>query len=130
MASRTDEACVMRALSTFPQVYVYRGLVDFRKSIDGLSSVVESELNLKPFSGALFLFMHRRKNRIKILYWDKTGFALWYKRLEEEKFPWFKFQLASSDAVTVTTEELQWLLEGVDIWKMKRHAPSNFESLG
>lgn len=51
MVSSFDEARIMRALSTFPQVYVYRGLVDFRKSIDGLSAIVESDLKLKPFSG-------------------------------------------------------------------------------
>lgn len=118
----------MRALSTFPQVYVYRGLVDFRKSIDGLTEIVESEVNLKPFSGALFVFMHRRKNRIKILYWDKTGFALWYKRLEEERYAWFKFSTTEVDTITITAEELTWLLDGIDIWKIKKHTPSQFES--
>jgi transposase len=120
----------MRAVSTFPQVYVYRGLVDFRKSIDGLSLIVESELQMKPFSGAIFVFMHRRRDRVKLLYWDKTGFALWYKRLEEEKFSWFKIKPSKADAVTISTEELLWLLDGINIWKIQRHQPSNFETFG
>ena len=125
-----SEACLMRAVSTFPQVYVYRGLVDFRKSIDGLSLIVESELQMKPFSGAIFVFMHRRRDRVKLLYWDKTGFALWYKRLEEEKFSWFKIKPSKADAVTISTEELLWLIDGINIWKIQRHQPSNFETFG
>jgi hypothetical protein len=97
----------VRELSTFPQVYICRGFVDFRKSINGLSAVVESELGLRPFSGALFVFMSRRKDRLKILYWDQTGFALWYKRLEEAKFPWPCGEF-NDLTVSVTAEQLQW----------------------
>ena len=117
----------MRGLSTFPQVYLYRRFVDFRKSIDGLAAIVEVELKLKPFSGALFVFMGRRRDRVKILYWDKTGFALWYKRLEEAKFCWRRD--IEAEVVTLTPEQLEWLLSGVDIWKMKTHNPLEYERI-
>ena len=119
----------MRAISTFPQVFVCRKFVDFRKAIDGLSAIVENELKLKPFSGALFVFMSRRRDRVKILYWDKTGFALWYKRLEEAKFSWPRGPI-ETDVVTMTTEQIEWLLSGVDVWKLKTHPVLNFEKIG
>lgn len=116
----------MKDLSTFPQVFLYSKFVDFRKSINGLSSIVESEMRLKVFSGALFVFMGRRKDTIKILYWDRTGFALWYKRLEEARFSWRReFE---TDVVLITPEELSWLLSGVDVWKIKMHPVLEFES--
>lgn len=118
----------MRALSTFPQIYVCRKFVDFRKAIDGLSAIVESELKLSPFSGALIVFMSRRRDRVKILYWDKTGFSLWYKRLEEAKFSWPRGPI-ESEVVALTSEQLEWLLSGVDVWKIKMHQPLHFEKI-
>jgi len=66
-------------------VYLHREPVDFRKSINGLSVIVESEMALSPLSGALFVFCNKKRDKLKLLYWDRTGFALWYKRLEQEK---------------------------------------------
>ena len=71
-----------------PQVYLHRHFVDFRKSINGLSALVEMELELPVMSGALFVFCNKGRDKLKVLYWDKTGFALWYKRLEQDKFKW------------------------------------------
>lgn len=102
-------------------------VVDFRKSINGLSEIVAGEMRLKPFSGALFVFMGRRRDRIKILYWDKTGFSLWYKRLEEAKFQWNK--KAEDSVIEVSAEKLEWLLSGVDIWKMKAHREVSYEQI-
>ena len=78
----------MRGLSNASAIYLYREFVDFRKSINGLAALVECETNLPLSSGALFLFTNKQRDKIKILYWDKTGFALWYKRLEKAKFKW------------------------------------------
>lgn len=127
MVNATNEACVMRSISTFPQIFLYVKFVDFRKSINGLSVIVESELKLKPFSGALFVFMGRRKDRIKVLYWDKTGFCLWYKRLEEAKFSWKRSY--EQDVLLISHEQLEWLLAGMDIWKIKTHAQLKYESI-
>ncbi len=70
------------------QVYLHRDFVDFRKSINGLAAIVETDMALPLMSGALFVFCNKGKDKLKILYWDNTGFALWYKRLEKDKFKW------------------------------------------
>ena len=76
----------MKGLVNPPAIYLYREFVDFRKSINGLAALVESETDLPLDSGALFLFTNKQRDKMKVLYWDKTGFALWYKRLEKDKF--------------------------------------------
>jgi transposase len=73
----------MRALSSFDGVFLHREPVDMRKSIDGLSAIIRHEIG-KPVCGRfLFVFAGRSRDRIKVLYFDRTGYALWYKRLEK-----------------------------------------------
>lgn len=69
-------------------VYLCREPVDFRKSIGGLSALVEETFGVSALSGGLFLFVNRRYNRLKILYWHRRGFCLWYQRLEQERYAW------------------------------------------
>lgn len=107
-------------------VYVHRQPVDFRKSINGLSLLVQESLGLDVFSEALFVFGNRCRNKIKILYWDKTGFCLWYKRLEKDKFKWPR----KGDAVLpLTAEQFDWLLRGLDIEKLTPHSEKYFFSV-
>ena len=99
-------------------VYLHRAPVDFRQSINGLAARVEGAMHLSPLSGALFLFCNRHRNKLKILYWDETGFALWYKRLEEARFCW----PCTGDAVwTLSEGQLQALLQGYDISRLPPH---------
>jgi transposase len=70
------------------RVFLAVGSTDMRKSINGLSVLVERAMEMNPFDGDLFVFCNRRRNMIKILYWDKNGFALWHKRLEKHRFHW------------------------------------------
>ncbi|MEZ8579182.1 IS66 family insertion sequence element accessory protein TnpB [Vibrio splendidus] len=72
----------MKGLNAPPAIYLYRDFVDFRKSINGLAAIIEGETELSLHTGALFLFTNKQRDKIKVLYWDETGFALWYKRLE------------------------------------------------
>lgn len=110
----------MKSLHDFGAVFLHKAPVDGRKQINGLAAIVESAMEHSPFSGSLFAFTTRRRDFIKLLYWDKTGFALWVKRLEEERFRWpLKMD---GDVVTLTTEQLAWLLGGIDIMRMKPHA--------
>lgn len=109
----------MLKLDQFDQIYLHRPFVDFRKSINGLCGIVVSELDLDPFQNYLFIFMGKRRDRIKILYWDRTGFALWYKRLEKEKFSWPKN--LEEQKLVLSAEEVEWLLNGLNPWKMKPH---------
>lgn len=94
-------------------IYLHVDAVDFRKSINGLIVVVEQQLELSPFSDALFLFCNKSKDKLKVLYWDKTGFALWYKRLEKQRFKWPKDN--ELNRLKLSEQQLHWLLDGYDI---------------
>ena len=94
-------------------VYLHLPPVDFRKSINGLMAIVESELELNAFTGALFLFSNKKRDKLKCLYWDKTGFALWYKRLEKRKFKWPMD--AHMQHMQLSEQQLNWLLSGFDV---------------
>ena len=94
------------------RVYLFLGATDMRKSINGLSILVEDCLELDPFSGHLFVFCNRRRNIIKILYWDKNGFCLWQKRLEKD---WFKWPKNEEEVFSINRNELGWLIAGLDI---------------
>lgn len=109
----------MKSLSQFNEILLGTFPVDFRKGIRSLAALVESEYGARVFSGTLFLFTNKHKDSIKILYWDKTGFALWQKILDREKFKWPKN--VACRTLPITTHELEWLLEGIDLAKIKRH---------
>jgi transposase len=94
-------------------IYLHRDVVDFRKSINGLMVIVEQEMQLSPFAPALFVFCNRNRDRLKVLYWDQTGFCLWYKRLEKEKFKWPRRHTAS--IMTLSEVQWDWLLSGYDV---------------
>ncbi|NRA56468.1 MAG: IS66 family insertion sequence element accessory protein TnpB [Gammaproteobacteria bacterium] len=92
-------------------IYLHRDIVDFRKSINGLSLTVEQELAMDVYSSALFVFCNKQRDKLKILYWDRTGFALWYKRLEKQKFKWPK---QGEQTMNLSEQQLKWLLSGYD----------------
>lgn len=94
-------------------IYLHRDVVDFRKSINGLMVIVEQEMQLSPFAPALFVFCNRNRDRLKVLYWDQTGFCLWYKRLEKEKFKWPRRYSAS--IMTLSEMQWGWMLSGYDV---------------
>ena len=100
------------------QVLLCREPVDFRKAINGLSILVEQELGLDLFSPRIFAFTNRKKDRVKLLYWDRTGFALWLKRLEKARFPWPE---EGEAIVSFTGRELNWLLDGIDFFQLEPH---------
>ena len=107
------------------EVYLYREVVDFRKSINGLSALVEQELGLSPFGPQLFVFCNRKRDKIKVLYWERSGFVLWYKRLEKQRFPWPRRD--KSDILQMTGRELNWLLDGLDFFRVKPHETLSYE---
>lgn len=105
-------------------VYLHRDPVDFRKSIDGLFAVVEQAMGRSPYHPGLFVFGAKRRDKIKVLYWDRTGFCLWYKRLEEDRFRWPR--TAEQDVITLDAEQFDWLLRGFDILRMRPHAARKY----
>jgi len=109
------------------QIYLHRDPVDFRKSYRGLSLIVEQELGHNPFSGALYVFSNRNRSRIKCLFWENTGWVLYYKVLSEERFHWPE---SDNELVMLNGEQLNWLLDGFNISLMKPHRTLSYESVG
>lgn len=107
----------MRTAREFEGVYFHREPVDMRKSISGLSVIVELARMGELMGSNLFVFANRRRDLMKVLYFDRSGFALWMKRLEKEKFPWPKKH--ETEVVSLSPEQFAWLLDGYDVWKMK-----------
>ena len=99
-------------------IYIACGYTDLRQGIDGLSSIVQNEFQLDPFSRSLFLFCGRRKDRIKALYWEGDGFVLLYKRLESGSFQWPRDE---EHARHVTQQQFRWLMEGLSVDQPKAH---------
>lgn len=117
----------MRSLQEFTRVFIHRGAVDMRRGINGLSEIVQMT-NMGDLMGHnLFVFCGRRKHSIKILYFDKSGFAMWQKRLEKDRFMWPKN--FSEEVVQITPEQLSWLLDGYDVWKMRPFAELHFDKV-
>ena len=95
-------------------IWLYPNPIDFRKQMDGLIMLVADHLKLNPTSGQIFLFRNRHANKIKLLWWDKNGFWLCYKRLELGRL---KFPDKSDIAMLLTADQFSWLLSGLDFSK-------------
>jgi transposase len=99
------------------RVFVCLLPVDMRRSFDGLAALAESVVRQEPLSGHLFVFRGRRGDRLKILWWDRDGYALWYKRLEAGTF---RFPSDGADAKEIAAADLSLILEGIDLDAAKR----------
>ena len=116
-------------------IYLAQDPVDFRLGINGLSTMVEATLRFDPFSRNLFCFVNKRKNQIKVLYWQRSGFCLWLKRLEEERFKWpthlpaDEAAVARPPVVTLSEAQFLWLLDGLDLRHLKPHRALEYRSV-
>lgn len=119
---------LLRPSISIPKVYLCIAPVDFRKSITGLSLLVEQSLSLNPFEPTLYVFINRKRDKLKILLWEKNGFVLWYKRLEKQRFKWPSD--LNSDTVTLNGQELNWLIDGFDLWRNQPHESLTYHSVG
>jgi transposase len=108
---------MMRPNASVEKVYLYPKPVDFRKSIDGLAALVELDIKVAVFDPVLFVFLNR--HRVKELYWERNGFCLWLKRLEPERFKLSHDEV--DEAIVLTVQELNWLLDGFDLWRNRPH---------
>ena len=100
------------------RVYLHREPIDFRAGINSLVTLVEQSMQLDPFARAVFAFHNRKRNRVKLLLYERTGFWLMLRRLEEDRFVWPRRQQA---VIELTTEQLHWLLDGIDVDAVRRH---------
>jgi len=107
------------------KIFVSLTPVDMRKSIDGLNALVLDELKCAPQSGHLFLFYNKKKDKVKMVYWDRNGFVLHYKRLDRGRF-----KLSTSekeDVIEIEEQQLQWLLAGLEFQLMQAFNELNYE---
>lgn len=100
------------------KVFIAVGATDMRKSINGLSILVSDQLELDPFCGHLFAFCNRKRDIVKILYWDRNGFCLWHKRLEKDKFRWPE---SFDEVIDIGSRELNWLIDGLSVYQPGAH---------
>ena len=105
-------------------VFLANGVTDMRKSIDGLSALVIDVLDQDPLSSHLFVFCNRARDKLKILYWHNNGFWLFYRRLEKQRFTWPSHP--NQGAIEITSRELSWLFEGLDINDVQAHKNTSF----
>lgn len=115
----------MKRAEDFQGIFIHREPVDMRRGINGLCDLVASS-EMGDLAGSnLFVFCGRRRNSIKVLYFDRSGFCLWQKKLDVDKFPWPK--KLPEVIVSLSSQQFAWLLEGFDIWKIKSFADAKFE---
>lgn len=111
----------MLTLALPANIYLCLAPADMRKSFDTLAAIVRDGLQQDPMNGSLFVFRSRRQDRIKLLYWDQDGYALWTKRLEHGTF---QFPQPSTDgdgsAITISATDLSLILSGIDLNSVRR----------
>lgn len=101
-------------------IYLYLPIADMRKGFNGLMGLIEQAgLAEKSLSGAWFVFRNRRADRMKILYFDRDGLAIWYKRLEQGRFQWPE-SMNGKQSITIDPSDLRLILDGIDLASVKR----------
>lgn len=110
----------MLSLPPSVKIFVARAPVDMRKSFDGLSCIVCDIIQQDPCSGHLFLFVNKRRNRAKIIWWEESGYWLLYKRLERGQFPLFDQAHGDAESFTCTSTDLMMILDGIDLRRARR----------
>ncbi len=109
----------MLALNPQVKIYLHTEPIDMRKSFDGLYGIILSDMKRDVREGGLFLFLNRRRNHMKITYWDTDGMVIWMKRLEKSCFQ-RPLRVVDGKHVVIDTTELQAILSGIDLASLKR----------
>lgn len=99
-------------ISGVAKIYIVTGYTDMRKSIDGLMGIIQHTYEMDPFANALFLFCGRKCDRLKALHFDRDGFVLYYKRLDNGRYQWPR---TAAEVRPLSRQEFRWLLEGLSI---------------
>jgi transposase len=111
----------MWSISSQVQIFLARDPVDMRKSFHGLVSLTESVLKKDPLSGQLFVFINRRRDRIKLLYWGGTGFCIWYQQLEKGTY---QFPAVTDEdvqeGIEISPSQLSMILDGIDLSSVRQ----------
>lgn len=110
----------MFGLPARTRVFLACAPTDMRKSFHGLLSLTEAVLQQDPTSGHLFVFLNRRRDLMKVLYWENSGYAIWYKRLEQGRFQMPSMPQDSSVGIELTGSQLSLILQGIDLRSVKQ----------
>lgn len=110
----------MLNVSRAVKIYLYNADADLRCGYDGLSAIVQNQMQDDPLSGALYIFLNRRRNRIKLLYWDDDGYVIWMKRLEVGSFEVPRPSDADASQVKITASQLSLILDGIELSSVRR----------
>lgn len=103
------------------RVFLYRHATDLRKSFNGLVALTESKIQQDPLSGSYFVFVNRRQDRIKILYWGQTGYCIWYQQLQRGTYQLPTYdELDGADAIEMTRTQLSLILDGIDLASVRQ----------
>ncbi len=108
------------------RIWLYTRPVDMRKSYDGLTALVEPALQENPLSGQLFVFINRRRTQIKILYFDRSGYCIWMKRLEQGQF---RYTTSATNKQALSWTELKLLLEGIELTNSRQYKRYKHQNL-
>ena len=107
----------MLSFSSRQRYFLYRGKTDMRKGANGLSGLVRTHIGHELLSGDAFIFLNKRRDRVKLLVWDRNGFIVWYKILEQGTF---ELPAAAGDTLEMSWTDIQLFLEGIEIKSVKR----------
>ncbi|MBC6994838.1 IS66 family insertion sequence element accessory protein TnpB [Neolewinella lacunae] len=107
----------MLSFSSQQRYFIYRGETDMRKGFNGLSGLVRNHISHDLLSGDVFIFLNKRRDRIKLLVWDRNGFVVWYKVLEQGTF---ELPAANNTSLEMSWTDIYLLLEGIEIKSVKR----------
>ena len=103
------------------RVFLYRHATDLRKSFNGLVALTESSIQQDPLSGSYFVFVNRRQDRIKILYWGQVGYCIWYQQLQRGTYQLPKHdELDGAEAIEMTRTQLSLILDGIDLASVRQ----------
>lgn len=109
----------MLKVSDSLEIYVCLQPMDMRKSFDSISAIVSTLICKDPLSGHLFVFINKNRSKIKILFWDRTGYCQYYKRLESGRITLPRQQNDKENSIQISTEQLRLILDGIDLWGMR-----------
>lgn len=120
----------MLSVSPAVKIFLYAQPADLRRGYDGLAAIVEGAMGENPLSGALFVFVNKRGNRVKLLYWDRDGYAIWMKRLERGTLEMPRADDPDVASVKITASQLSLILEGIELSSVRRRRRFELRSAG
>jgi hypothetical protein len=120
----------MFSLTTHQEYFLYQPATDMRKGFNGLSGIIRNELGENPLSGQAFIFINRRRNRMKILVWEHGGFVLFYKILEKGTFQILQSSSKNKSSCSITWHQLVLLIEGIELQSIKKRPRFSLSKTG